>query len=141
MLRLAFKYLILFLFGGSTYLLMEYFSRDGNTHWVMGIVGGICFILVGLLNENRKLNLPFWVQCIYGGFIITAVELVSGIIINRVLQLNVWDYSDHKYQNMGQICIEFTILWCFLSSIAIIADDYIRYWFFDGKKPRYKKIL
>lgn len=132
------KYLFLFFVGGILYLLIEFISRHGHTHWVMGIVGGICFLLIGAINETRYKEIPFWIQCILGGVIVTFVELISGVIINKVLGMNVWDYSDHTYHYLGQICLDFTILWCVLSSVAIVLDDYLRYWFFGEKRPHYR---
>lgn len=39
---------------------------------------------------------------------------------------------------LGQICLPFTLIWCILSLVAIILDDYIRFWFFNEEKPNYK---
>jgi hypothetical protein len=44
------KYLFLFLFGGASYNLIEILWR-GHTHWTMFILGGLCFVLVGLINN------------------------------------------------------------------------------------------
>lgn len=130
------KYLTLFLTGGTLYLLIEIISRDGYTHWTMGIVGGICFVLIGMIDEVMP-NTPFWLQALFGGLIVTIVELISGIFINLVFQLNVWDYSNHAFQVLGQICLPFSLLWCVLSGFAIVVDDYLRYWFFGEAKPHY----
>lgn len=130
------KYLTLFLTGGTLYLLIEIISRDGYTHWTMGIVGGICFVLIGMIDEIMP-NTPFWLQALFGGLIVTIVELVSGILINLVFHLNVWDYSNHAFQILGQICLPFSLLWCILSGFAIVVDDYLRYWFFGEAKPYY----
>lgn len=132
------KYVCLFFVGGAIYLLLEMITRDGHTHWVMGIVGGICFVFIGLINEINSRETSFWLQCLMGGLIVTIVELVSGIVINRVLRWNVWDYSDHMFQCLGQTCLEFSLLWCLVSAFAILLDDYIRFWFFGQEKPRYR---
>ena len=47
--------------------------------------------------------------------IITAVELCSGVLLNTVLGLRVWDYSMRPFNFMGQICIGYTFLWFALS--------------------------
>lgn len=70
--------------------------------------------------------------------LITLIEFISGCIINIRFNLNVWDYSNMPFNILGQICIPFMILWFFLSVLGIILDDYLRYWFFDEEKPRYK---
>ena len=44
------KGLVLFFMGGTAYMLIELLWR-GHTHWCMGIVGGICFLLMGEINE------------------------------------------------------------------------------------------
>ena len=70
--------------------------------------------------------------------IITGVEFLAGCILNLWLKLGVWDYSNLPFNILGQICIPFTLLWYIISPVAIILDDYLRYWFFGEEKPRYK---
>lgn len=48
--QLLIKYLILFLIGGFVYISIELLWR-GHTHWSMFILGGVCFILLGLIIE------------------------------------------------------------------------------------------
>lgn len=45
-----FKILSIFLLGGISYMLVEV-AYKGKTHWTMLIVGGICFLLIGAINE------------------------------------------------------------------------------------------
>ena len=45
---------------------------------------------------------------------ITGIELVFGLVFNRVLQLGVWDYSAQWGNVLGQICPLFTFLWFLL---------------------------
>ena len=47
-------------------------------------------------------------------------------------------YKDMPFNYNGQICLPFTLLWCLLSVVAIIIDDYLRYYIFDEEKPKYK---
>ena len=42
---------------------------------------------------------------------------------------------------MGQICLPFTILWIFISFIAILVDDQVRYRVFNEEVPRYYSII
>ena len=44
--------LLLFLIGGLVYAWIEILWR-GYTHWSMFVLGGICFIIMGLLNEYK----------------------------------------------------------------------------------------
>lgn len=130
------KRAILFIFGGAAYIVIEILWR-GYTHWAMFFVGGLCFLLVGEINEFIPWEMAFWKQMIIGGAIITGVELVSGIILNLVLKWNVWDYSKMPLNFLGQICLPFTLAWIGLSAVAITLDDFLRYLWFDEKFPHY----
>ena len=70
--------------------------------------------------------------------IATILEFITGIIVNIILKWNIWDYSNMFGNILGQICPLFTILWFFVSIIAIITDDLIRWKFFNEEKPKYK---
>ncbi|HBI92704.1 MAG: hypothetical protein E6356_07285 [Terrisporobacter othiniensis] len=133
------KYLTLFLIGGITYYFIEIVYR-GYSHYSMIIVGGLCFILIGSINEFSNKEIPLLLQMLISVLIVNIVELVSGIIINRILLLNVWDYSQLKYNFLGQISLNSSIAWFFLSLFAIYMDDLLRYVIFKEKKPRYKFI-
>ena len=104
----------------------------------MGIVAGIAFISIGLLNEILNWNDPVWLQCICGGLLITVLELISGTILNIWLDLHIWDYSNMWGNFCGQICPLFSLIWCLLSFIAIIFDDWLRYKLFKEPIKKYK---
>lgn len=129
------KYLTLLLIGGAAYYFIEILAR-GFSHWTMFFVGGICFILIGIINEITP-KMPLVWQMILSAVIITAVEFVSGCILNIWLGLGIWDYSDETLNLLGQISLKHSIYWFFLSSIGIIFDDYIRYFLFGEEKPKY----
>ena len=118
------KNLLIFSIFGLTYGLIEILWR-GYTHPSMVIVGGICGLLIGLLNEkNKKMNLLL--QMVEGMVIVTVLEFVSGIILNLCLELNVWDYSNMRFNLLGQVCPQFCIAWFFLSYFVIRIDDFLR---------------
>ena len=119
--------LVLFLIGGALYYLIEVLWR-GYSHWTMFILGGICFVIMGLLNEYKfKWNDSLIKQSIISACIITVFEFFTGCIVNLWLGWNVWDYSDLPCNFLGQICLYFFILWIYLSMIGIVLDDWIRY--------------
>ena len=138
-LNTSLKYFTLFLIGGITYYFIEIAYR-GYSHVSMVIVGGLCFILIGSINEFSNKEIPLLLQMLISVLLVDIVELISGIIINRVLLLNVWDYSQLKYNFLGQISLNSSIAWFFLSLFAIYMDDLLRYVIFKEKKPRYKFI-
>lgn len=61
-LRLLSKHLFLFLVGASLYIFIEVIYR-GYSHWTMGVLGGISFISIGLINEILSWDTPIWTQC------------------------------------------------------------------------------
>ena len=122
--------------GGLIYGMIELVFR-GRTHWTMLIVGGLCFWLIGLVNEVMPWTVAFWKQCLLGSLIVTAVEFFSGCIINLGLGWNVWDYSNLPLNLLGQICLPFSLLWVLISAVAIVLDDYLRYWLYGEEKPHY----
>jgi uncharacterized membrane protein len=130
------KLFVLFLIGGMIYYGIEILWR-GYSHPSMYILGGVCFVLVGLINEYFPWDMSFLLQSLIGAGIITGAELVTGIIVNIWLGLNVWDYSAIPTNIMGQICLPFSLLWVLLSGVAIVLDDYVRFWFFGEEKPHY----
>ena len=130
------KRFILFVVGGAIYIVIEMLWR-GYSHWAMFFVGGLCFLLVGEINEVIPWEMAFWKQMLIGGAVVTTVELCSGIILNLVLKWHVWDYSKMPFNFLGQICLPFTLAWIGLSAVAIVLDDYLRYLWFDEEYPHY----
>lgn len=134
-----FKFAVLFLFGGNIYYLIEILWR-GYSHFTMFILSGLCFLLIGSLNEYyfKYRKSPILLQLLASCLIITVLELIFGLILNVWLGLDIWDYSHLEYNFMGQICLKYSLKWFFLVLPAIILDDYLRYWLFDEEKPHYR---
>ena len=131
------KHIILFLIGGIAYVGIELLWR-GYSHWTMFILGGLCFICCGLLNEIIPWEMVLSKQMLMGAVIVTLLEFLTGMIVNVKLGWNVWDYSNLPLNICGQICPIFFIAWYYVSGLAIILDDYLRYWLFHEEKPHYK---
>ena len=131
-----FEFMLLFNLGGFIYYMIEILAR-GYSHWTMFLLGGLCFLIVGAINNFLPWEMYFEVQSILGAGIITVLEFITGIIVNIILGWNVWDYSDRPFNLLGQICLPFSLIWIVLSAVIIIVDDYIRYKLFKEKKPYY----
>ena len=118
------KSIILFIIFGFIYCGIEIAWR-GYTHPSMFFVGGLCCLLVGLINEITP-KMPMWLQCLLSMIIIVTIEFLSGCVLNLWLGLGVWNYSNIPFNILGQICLPFSIIWFFLSYIAIKLDDWLR---------------
>lgn len=130
------KYIVLFLIGGAAYFGIEILWR-GYSHWTMFLLGGLCFVIVGALNNWLPWEMNIEKQALIGSGVITILELIMGIIVNLILGLGVWDYSMIPLNILGQICLPYSILWIFLAAAIILVDDWVRYKVFKEEKPRY----
>ena len=133
--KIILKYLILFCIGGCCYYGLECLWR-GFSHWTMALLGGICYVIIGGLNEFFTYEMPLWKQCLIGSIVITILEFICGCIVNLWLGWDVWHYE--YLDVLGQICLPFSLLWFVISGAVIITDDYLRYWLFGEEKPHYK---
>lgn len=120
--------------GGLAYGIAELLWR-GSTHISMFLVGGLCFFIIGQLDEHNT-SLCLISQAIISCFVITALEFSSGVLINIVLKLNVWDYSKLPMNIWGQICLPFSALWLLLSVPAIYFEDFLRFCLFKEPMKR-----
>lgn len=117
--------LFLFFFGGLTYYTIEVVFR-GYSHYSMILCGGLAFYLVSLFNRHYEKSLHLTTRLILSSTIITATELLFGVIFNLYLGYSVWDYSEHVIHFRGQICLTFSILWFFLSVPVLFIERWIR---------------
>ena len=114
-------HIVLAVIGGVTYMGIETLWR-GYSHWTMGVLGGVCFALIGLLDEWQD-HPPMWFQMLQGAAMVTWLEFLTGMIVNVWLGWNVWDYSDIPGNLMGQVCPQFSVAWFFLSAAAIKLEN------------------
>ena len=114
--------LLKFLFGGVAYGLIEVIWR-GYTHPSMVITGGVCFSMICAVNDRfsgRSLLLRS-ALCTLG---VTAMEFCVGVLVNRVFDMSVWDYSDKWLNLYGQICPLYCSFWfglCLMLSFMLSA--------------------
>ena len=76
----------------------------------MFAAGGVCFLLLGKI---RGLPLPEAAKSLLGAGTITAVELGTGLLVNR--DHRVWDYRAVPGNFRGQICPQYALIWYALS--------------------------
>lgn len=112
---------VLFYLGGCAYMGLELLWR-GYSHGSMFLAGGLCFLLIGHLNAVQpRLVLPL--RILAGAGIITMVELLFGLLVNR--EYAVWDYRGSPGNLWGQICPAFMLLWVVLSLPALGLHDFL----------------
>ena len=126
MLEMIFIYVLGALGYGSIELLWR-----GRTHWTMLLTGGLCFLMIYLI--QTRLRLPAAAKpplCAAG---ITLSELLVGLLVNRVLGWGVWDYSALPCNLLGQICLRYSIYWLLLSLPLLAFSRWLRALLFSPK--------
>ena len=82
------QFLTLFIIGGSVYVMIELAFR-GRSHWTMFLLGGLCFYLIGIINEFYPWDMPLISQMFISSIIITTIESIFGVILNIWLKLGI----------------------------------------------------
>jgi uncharacterized membrane protein len=136
------KYFVIFSIGGFLYYIIETAWRawrgHGETHWLMFVIGGLMLIGIGSLNENKKYNLPLTTQMIAGALMITTTELIVGFALDKLWGIRIWNYSGMVGSIGGYTSLTFSIAWLPISLMAVFLDDFIRWFIFDERFPKYK---
>ncbi len=121
------RHFVLWITGGIAYFYIEIMFR-GFSHYSMIICGGFCFLLVGEIGTDILYSgQPFYILKIMAlaSLVITTLEFFTGIIVNKIFQLGVWDYSGVKGNIMGQVCLPYTFLWGVLGLVCVYITDMI----------------
>lgn len=133
---------LLWFFGGTLYFLLEVAYKTATGHperisWTMLVLAIFLCIPIERCGAELPWNVPLLLQGLACAVLVTAVELVAGLILNVWLGLDIWDYSGLPGNLWGQICIPFFGVWWVLCLMFIPVFDWIRY-SVDGKeKPHY----
>ena len=131
------KTVLLFCVGFWLYQTIEIAYR-GHTGYICGLLGGIAFVLIDLLNEWFTFEMDFLLQSCIGSAIITFLELIIGEFIKVNNLAPMWNYSNMPLNYDGVICLPFSLIWILLSAVAILLADYINFcWLGDDEQPYY----
>ena len=128
-----FEFSTAFLLWAAVYPLIELMWR-GYTHYTMALLGGICMLSLHFINMSFDAYSIF-LRALLGALMITAWELLFGVVLNMALGLNVWDYSSHRFNLFGQICAPYTFFWFLLCFPAFFVSRYLHS-IFDRLKGR-----
>ena len=127
------EYLFLLALGGTLYYTIELLYR-GFSHWSMFLLGGICFSFFWWQGSCMHWREPIWKQVLRASIFVTSCEFLTGMIVNKWLQLAVWDYSNMPYNVFGQICLSFAVLFSGLCFLGILLSGVVMQLLFREEK-------
>ena len=78
------EYLFLWAVGGCMYYGFEVLFR-GFSHWSMFLLGGLCFLFFFIQGKMVRWQDPLWRQTLRCLVFVTAMEFITGIIVNKWL--------------------------------------------------------
>ena len=116
------KRIFQFYLGGALYMTLEFLWR-GRSHGSMFLLGGCCFLLLGRLG---KVRLPAITRAMAGSALVTSLELLTGLSVNR--NYAVWDYRSIPLNYLGHICLPYSLLWAPLSLFAMLLYEKTDRW-------------
>lgn len=70
-----------------------------------------------------------WAVALVGLVFPTAIELVTGFVLEKLFHNKWWDYSDRKFNFKGYICLQFSLLWCLAVVLVIEVVHPAVHWF------------
>lgn len=118
---------------------MNFFTLMGYSSVWMFLIAAIFSIVLGALNtkndKNPWIKMKYRFQVLFGFVFIIILELLSGILLNKILGLSVWSYENFNPNFLGQIALIPSIMWLLLTPIIYFVDDLIRYYIFGEQHP------
>lgn len=100
-----------------SYFVLGYFKKEGFLNVPFKPMYGIAICILVCMYE--LLNISKISMVIFFIVVPTAVEYISGYLLNRCFGESYWDYTDMKYNFQGIICLRFSLAWVALSALTI----------------------
>lgn len=114
----------------------------GYSHISMFLLAGFCGVfIIDSLNNIFSFDMDYLLQIIIATTLCTIAEGFAGIIVNKWLNLDIWDYSNLPFTFFyGQCNLYFVGAWTLLVAVGIIICDFINYYILkdDCTVPYYK---
>lgn len=76
-----------------------------SSKWVSGILGNPFTVLI--------------INILLAVILVTLLEYITGFLMERIFDYKWWDYSDHKLNFHGYICLKYSLLWGVLTFLLL----------------------
>lgn len=91
--------------------------------WIPVYGLGCCMIIFIMRLVFNRFKLPRWAKIITTFFIsmiiLTLMELLGGLLIEKIFNKVFWDYSDLKFNIGHYIALEISLVWGIMSMVVI----------------------
>lgn len=121
---LVYSILGFFLESGIAFITKSGF-HSGIMYGFWTPIYGIGTVVILLLSHYFFMNLhmPRWIETVIVFIIVSiflsCLELIGGILIEKIFDVSFWDYSSHKFHIGKYISLEMTLIWGFATVIFI----------------------
>lgn len=127
---LFYKFLVLFILGGIAGWILEVVYRSIrqkkmiNPGFLNGCLlpiygfGVVLFhFICGLKFNMNNVVLEDVLKIVICSIIATLIELLAGIICEKLGRTRLWDYSENAFNYKGYICLKFSIIWGVIAAL------------------------
>lgn len=91
--------------------------NHGFLNGIVCPVYGVSMVFLSVFLDSLREG---WFYLFLGCMIVCSViELVTGVILEKVFRIRMWDYSNMKFQVGGYVCLKYAILWGILGMLLI----------------------
>lgn len=83
---------------------------------VCPIYGFSMVFLSVFMDSLRNSGFYLFLGCMIVG---SVIEMVTGLLLEKIFHIRLWDYSDMRFQVGGYVCLRYSILWGVLGTLMI----------------------
>ena len=122
------KLFILYSFLGFTFESMIFKISNSNKHsgilygpltTIYGFGALLSILINNILSIIDNFILNYIISYLCFTIICTIIEYIGGNLIKLIFDVDMWDYSNHKYHLDKYICLDYALVWGLLAIIFI----------------------
>jgi len=98
-------------------------NRGFLTGFFCPIYGFGALLIVSVSHMVSVLNVDYYqvliTSVLISVFLVTALEYITGFLMERILKCRFWDYSEEGTNLNGYVCLKFSIIWGILALVLL----------------------
>jgi len=83
--------------------------------------GGLLILAGHLLLASYSLP----VRALFYFVVLNGLEFATGVVVEKIFHIRLWDYSDHRFNIGGHVCLRFAMYWMLLATGLDLSLDFI----------------